>query len=106
VFGDNNQHYGLGGAALLRTAPNSYGFVTKWKPDMHEDSFYTIIEYNFVYQRELTKLIYELEDHPDKIYLISKLGAGLANKHRIFEAIIEPRMKKDLAQYQNVQFLW
>jgi len=47
-----------------------------------------------------------IESNPDKIYLISKVGAGLANDYGIFEQIIEPTIKPALSVYPNVRFLW
>ena len=47
-----------------------------------------------------------IESNPDKIYLISKVGAGLANDYGIFEQIIEPAIKPALSVYPNVRFLW
>ncbi|MFW6247318.1 MAG: hypothetical protein ACOC22_04070 [bacterium] len=40
------------------------------------------------------------------IYLISKLGAGLANRYHIFDNIIEPNIKEDLSMFNNKRFLW
>ena len=35
-----------------------------------------------------------MAQHDDVIYVISPIGAGLANKHRIWEEIIEPGLKQ------------
>lgn len=105
VYGDNTLHYGTAGAAKLRYMPNTYGFITKIKPDNKDDSFYRPSDYRKVYIDELNKLIGEILAHQDKTYLISKLGSGLANKYGIFESIIEPDIKNSLNQ-ENVKFLW
>lgn len=106
VFGDNDTRSGLGGAAILRYQLNTYGFITKWRPDNREESFYTLREYTHVYAYELKNLIEEIEAHPDKTYLISKIGAGLANRFGIWDEIIEPNIKGDLSHLPNVVFLW
>ena len=106
VFGDNTLRSGRGGSAQLRDEPNTYGFITKKYPTYDNDSYYTPSQYQQVYQYELTLLTNQIKFNPDKTYLISKLGAGLANKHHIFEEIIEPNIKKDLSSYRNVKFLW
>jgi len=106
VFGDNSLHRGKRGAAVLRDEPNTYGFLTKKYPSLNKDAFFKPSEYELVYRREIRKLIYEIGRNSGKIYLISKLGAGLANKFRIFQKIIEPNIKEDLKGYRNVRFLW
>jgi len=106
VFGDNQKRIGTGGAAKLRDLPNTYGFITKKYPCNHNWCFYASSEYIPVYAFEIVRLIAEIESNPDKIYLISKIGSGLANKFRIFENVIEPSIKADLSQYTNVVFLW
>ena len=106
VFGDNTLRVGLGGAAILRNEPNTYGFITKKKPSHRDEDYYRPIEYNDVYKEELGILKFMIKDNPDKTYLISKLGAGLANKYKIFEKIIEPNIKNDLKEFKNVKFLW
>jgi hypothetical protein len=105
VFGDNLLRYGCGGAAALRYESNSYGFVTKIKPDNNENSFYKPSDYYSIYRQEIIKLIDIVLQNPQKTYLISKLGAGLANKYLIWEQIIEPNIKIDL-NLPNVKFLW
>lgn len=104
VFGDNLQRKGRGGAAKLRDEPNSYGFVTKKAPNNNSGSFYKPQEYQEKFDSELRKLIKEIEKNPDKTFLISKLGGGLANKYNIYEEVIEPGLKK-LKGYSNVEFL-
>jgi len=105
VFGDNLERWGCGGAARLRNEPNTYGFITKKKPTLEDSSYYTSDEYTIVYKSEINKLTSLIETSPNKIFLISKLGAGLANKFNIFEEIIEPNIKKDLT-FNNVKFLF
>lgn len=105
VFGDNNLRRGMGGAASLRNEPNSYGFITKKEPTNNNDSFYQPDEYKDVFKHELTMLIISISNNPDKTFLISKLGAGLANRFKIHEQIILPELKK-LKEYKNVEFLF
>ena len=106
VFGDNLLRVGKGGAAALRGEPNTYGFVTKRAPSHKDSDFYKPEEYVEVYLQEPQQLCSEIRIRNKKTYLISKLGAGLANKYQIFEKIIEPSIKPILGQYFNVKFLW
>lgn len=106
VFGDNTCHRGKAGAAKYRDFPNTYGFITKIKPDMKPSSFFDVEEYQIVYQYEISKLRNEILNNPDKHYLISKLGSGLANKYGIYQEVIEPNIRKDLSDLHNVEFLW
>jgi len=106
VFGDNLLGYGKGGAAVTRDEPNAYGFVTKKAPNNNDASFYKPVEYVGVFVREYAKLRRKIEKTPQTTYLISRVGAGLANRYRIWEEIIEPRLKLGLSDLPNVRFLW
>jgi hypothetical protein len=106
VFGDNIIRKGYNGAAKLRDEKNAYGFITKKYPDNNDISFYTPDEYKDVYFDEIKKLKSVIELHQDKLFLISKLGSGLANRYRIFESVIEPNIMRDLSKFDNVEFLW
>jgi len=91
VFGDNLLRKGKGGAAKLRDEPNAYGFITKKYPNWKDDSFYRPEEYLPIFREELNKLNRELFDNVGrKVFLITKLGAGLANKYNIYEEVIKP----------------
>ena len=105
VFGDNLLRKGKGGAARLRDEPNTYGFITKRVPNNTDSSFYEISHYVDIFNDELLKLMKEILDNPDKTYLISRIGARLANKYGIYELLIEPNIRHYL-QYRNVIFLW
>lgn len=104
VFGDNLLQKGKGGAAKLRDEPNTYGFITKKAPDNNDISFYRPDEYELKFKTELEKLEKLIQRNPNKIFLISKLGGGLANKYNIREKIIIPNINK-LSKYANVIFL-
>jgi hypothetical protein len=106
VYGDNYLRIGLGGGASLREEPNTYGFITKKKPSNEDNAFFKPDEYSAIYRYEISKLRHYIKSHPQNLFLISKLGSGLANKYRIFEYIIEPHIKKDLLDLENVHFLW
>jgi hypothetical protein len=106
VFGDNTLRQGYGGAAALRDHPQSYGFITKKYPDNHDTSFYRPNEYSSIFFGELVILREWIQDDPFKIFYISQLGAGLANKYYIWENIIKQGLEKNLQQYLNVVFLW
>jgi hypothetical protein len=106
VFGDNLQRWGHGGAAALRDHPQSLGFITKKFPDNNDGSFYTPQEYEPVFKEELEKLVSEAETNPSKIFYISQLGAGLANKFNIWEKVIRNNLLTTLAKYPNIVFCW
>jgi len=104
VFGDNLIRKGKGGAAKLRDEPNTYGFITKKYPNNEDSSFFRPLEYVELFWAELALLSSEIEKHPEKTYLISKLGGGLANKYYIYEKVIVPGLKK-LTLFNNVVIL-
>lgn len=106
VFGDNLQRVGRGGAAILRDHPQSYGFITKKAPTHNLCDYYTPSEYKATFALECYKLAELAKQNPDKIWLISKVGAGLANQFGIFEKIIEPEIKNKFRDISNIVFLW
>ena len=105
VFGDNLLRKGKGGAAALRDHYNTYGFITKKAPNNREESFYTPEEYIPVYEQEVDRLFDYAKGNPS-LFLISPIGAGLANKYGIFDQIIQPNIKDDLSGVENIQFLF
>jgi len=112
VYGDNVIRQGHGGAAKLRDEPNTYGFITKIRPNNHPTSFFTKSEYKKVLDMEITKLEQFIFYRPFSFeidrFLISPVGSGLANKHGIWE-LIEPRLKM-LKKYDSsdkrIVLLW
>lgn len=106
VFGDNLLRRGVGGAARLRHHPQALGFITKKSPKYTDESYYTPEEYKEVFDKELKFLSNMISDCPDKTFLISPIGSGLANKFRIFEEIIDGPLQKALSQFNNVEILW
>jgi hypothetical protein len=106
VFGDNLQKYGKGGAARLRGHPHALGFITKKFPDNQDGAFYTPEEYLPIFYEELKKLEQIIKHNPTKTFYISKLGGGLANRFKIWETLIQPRLTKELSKYENIVFCW
>lgn len=104
VFGDNLTATGTGGAAKLRGHAQTYGFITKKLPTHDDDAYYTVDEYRHVFPHELWKLRYHISRFPHKTFYISKLGAGLANKHGIYESIIQEGLEV-LREHPNVVML-
>lgn len=47
-----------------------------------------------------------IEQHPNKIFYISQLGGGLANKYKIWEVMIKPNIISQLSEFDNVIFCW
>ena len=106
VFGDNLERRGYGGAAKLRDHPHSIGFITKKFPDNKDESFYKPEEYSAVFFEELSKLKIIIQKRPDKIFYISQLGGGLANRYRIWEKLIRHNIVRSLSGLENVIFCW
>lgn len=106
VFGDNNQRQGLGGAAKLRHHPKAIGFVTKKAPNNEITSFYKPDEYAPLFFDQLRQLEEHVKNNQHHTFYISKLGAGLANRHRIWELVIRHNLIADLENYNNVVFCW
>lgn len=106
VFGDNLLRKGYGGAAKLRDVKNTYSFITKKYPNNKDESFYTVEEYRDVFENEYNKLVKLIEENPRKIFLISRLGAGLANRFKIYEEIIERRLIELEKNYPNAILLF
>lgn len=106
VFGDNTCRRGKGGAAVLRDEPNSYGFITKRYPSNEDGSFFLPEEYESIFKKELDKLEKMIESNPNKTFLISKLGSGLANRYSIFETVIYDGLIALDEKYENVKLLF
>jgi hypothetical protein len=105
VFGDNLLRRGRGGAAILRDEPNTRGFTTKKAPNNEDASFYRPDEYRPIFQKEMYDLAWVIFDHPERTYLISSLGSGLANRYQIWEWVIKPGLES-IRAFPNVVFLW
>ena len=106
VFGDNVARIGSAGGAYLRDCTNTFGFITKKFPGNKDTDYYTPEEYENIYKLQLIKLKAVIGHNQDSIFLISKLGSGLANRFGIFDKIIEPSLKNELSKFENVRFLW
>lgn len=106
VFGDNLLKTGYGGAALLRDHPQSIGFITKKYPDNKDTSFYRPEEYESLFREQLNLLKEMIQSNQDKIFYISQLGAGLANKYLIWEKLIKINLENELSRFKNVVFCW
>lgn len=106
VFGDNTDRAGKGGAAILRDHPQAYGFITKIHPGGADEDFYDAVEYLPIYICEIIKLCKQIENLPNHTFLITALGAGLANRFQIWEDLVFPSIREVLSQYENVQFTW
>jgi hypothetical protein len=106
IYGDNLIHEGYGGAASLRDHPHAIGFITKKYPDNKDESFYKPEEYSKVFFEELEKLNIVIKKRPDKIFYISQLGGGLANKYKIWDKLIKHNIVRKFQDYDNVIFCW
>ena len=106
VFGDNLKRVGRGGAAILRDHPQSYGFITKKAPTHNDQDYYKPEEYRIVFLEECAKLRQEMVKSLDRTFIVSAVGAGLANKFGIFEQVIKPNFKKLFPSIGNVIYLW
>lgn len=105
VFGDNTKRKGKGGAAKLRSHPQTYGFVTKRAPNNKPESFFCKESYRPIFQTESMVFEWEITQHRHLIYLVSRVGAGLANRHGIYEYLIKDWREKLVKKYSNVILL-
>lgn len=96
---------GTGGAAKLRHHTNAYGVITKKYPNNKDSSFYHPLEYYNIFESEYEKLCNNIINCQDKLFLISKLGSGLANKYNIYEYVIRERLFHLTLMFDNVQLL-
>ena len=106
IFGDNLERRGTSGAAKLRYHNSSIGFITKKFPDNRDESFYKPEEYSSVFFEELDKLEKIIKNSSNNVFYISQLGAGLANKYRIWEKLIQHNLVRRLEKFNNVIFCW
>jgi len=106
IFGDNLVRRGYGGAAKLRDHPHALGFITKKFPDNDDSSFYRPEEYKSVFYEELYKLHTIIKKYPNRIFYVSKLGEGLANRFQIWENLIQKNLLIFLKKFDNVVFCW
>lgn len=106
VFGDTLQKDGSCEISKLRTHPHAIGFITKKFSDSDDTSFYRTEEYKPVFFEELEKLKKVVQKHPSKIFYITKLGAGLANRYKIWENLIKENLISALINFDNVVFCW
>jgi len=106
VFGDNATRQGLGGAAKLRHNPKAIGFITKKAPNNDPRAFFTVEEFIKPFFSQLDALRELIKSNPQNVYYVSKLGAGLANRHNIWEKLIGPNLVQDLEEFDNVVFCW
>ncbi|HNW88122.1 MAG TPA: hypothetical protein PKN48_00535 [Bacteroidales bacterium] len=102
VFGDNQLRIGYGGAAALRDNPQTYGFITKRKPNNTDDAYFKPSDYTKIFEIEMLALQNLVKHNPDKQFLISKIGSGLANRFNIWEKVIEGPLTKFIADNDNV----
>lgn len=106
VFGDNIQRQGTAGAAKLRGHKQALGFITKKYPANKDQAYFRPAEYASLFFEQLDKLEEHIKANPNFVFYISKLGSGLANRHRIWELVIKHNLLDTLTPYNNVVFCW
>lgn len=82
VFGDNCQHKGKGGQAVIRNLPNTFGIATKRKPSMDFDAFFADELDDFLaIDKDMNMLyqIYQAKVFSHIVFPINGLGTGLSN---------------------------
>ena len=62
--------------------------------------------YSPVFFEELDKLEKLIKKSPNKIFYISQLGGGLANKYNIWQKLIRHNLVNKLENFDNVVFCW
>jgi len=79
VFGDNMAGYGLGGQAIIRNEPNSYGIVTKWEPTMSPAAFFSDTDNEIAKVKRTLDELDELNEKGKIIILpLNPVGSGYA----------------------------
>lgn len=106
VFGDNLERSGYEGDSELRDHPHSIGFITKKFADNKDESIYKSEEYSPVFFEELKKLKIIIEKRPDKLFYVSRLSSGEANKYYIWQKLIRHNLVRALESCNNVVFCW
>jgi len=106
IFNENTLRRGRNGLySEFRRFENTYGFITRKFPDNYNDSFFKPKEYKEIFKEEIEKLAEEIKSHPERTYLIPKLGSGKENKYNIYENVVEPGLNR-IHAYENVKFLY
>ena len=106
VYEDNLLKKGKNGHAILRSEPNTYGFITKKFPNNEDKSFFKPEEYKDFFIKEFQKLEFEIRKCSNSLWLISPLGLDLANKYNIWEKIIKKELLKLSERHNNVRLLF
>ena len=83
VFSDCLARRKLGGSPILKRRLNVVGFVVKKFAYNRDDSFFTQEEYQSVFKEEKAMLENLIKKNPDRLFLISNIGGGMANAHGI-----------------------
>lgn len=106
VFGDNLERSGHEGDSELRDHPHAIGFISKKFSDNKDESVYKPEEYSLVFFEELKKLKIIIEKRPDKMFYISRLSCGEADKYYIWQKLIRHNLVRTLEPQDNVVFCW
>lgn len=82
VFGDNLQRWGNKGQAQhMRGEPNAIGVVTKWKPSLEADSFFSDQDFDKAIQAmkpDLTIIYEKLSKKEIVVWPLDGIGTGLS----------------------------
>lgn len=98
VFGDNLLRKGKGGQAVIRDEINSFGIVTKRKPTMELDAFFSDkIEELEAMTRDLERL-FILSMTNEVVFPVGGIGTGLA-KLKEFSPLIWTELNRLLEFY-------
>lgn len=85
--------------------PNTFGFITKIKPYITSDAYFTPENYFLAFHTQLQRLDNAIRKNQHLHFYIEKIGSGDANRFGIFEALIKPEIEI-LKDHKNVTFLW
>jgi hypothetical protein len=105
IYGDSLQK-DFKDSSSFREHPRAFGFIVKKFSDDMDGSFYRPEEYIPVFFEELKKLKNKINTEQEKIFYISPVGIGSANKFYIWEKIIRPFLTHEFKKYSNVIFCW
>lgn len=81
IFGDNDQHKGRGGQAIIRGQQNAFGIPTKKYPSFNNNAFYTdteLIQNKIKIDQAINKILASLPKYKVLVFPEDGLGTGLA----------------------------
>lgn len=82
VFGDNLHRKGIGGQAIIRGLPNTFGIATKAKPSQINDSYFSDSRFNLYFdmiKTDIEGLMFLRDQGKTIVFPKGGLGTGLSD---------------------------